>query len=75
MIYWAIKYTEEHFTWVGWNRVSQGKHPTFYSAHGVSSAPTLFDTEGKANARLKTHFGNPQFEARVVKVELKEVDE
>lgn len=45
--------------------------------YGSTSAASLFDTKGKANARLKTHFKNGEDErqARVVKFELKEIEE
>ena len=47
-----------------------------YSAQGVSSAPTLFTTEGKAAARMKTHFKKQmeQGKARVVRVILEEAE-
>lgn len=56
-----------------WRQMLTGEKE-LYSA---TSTATLFNTRGKANARLKTHFcdGNDIRKARVVKFELKEVEE
>jgi len=45
--------------------------------YSATSTATLFNTRGKANARLKTHFkdGKDERQARVVKFELKEIEE
>lgn len=50
---------------------------TVKGLYGSTSSASLFDTKGKANARLKTHFKNGEDErkARVVKFELKEIEE
>ena len=56
-----------------WCMMPTGKKE-LYSA---TSTATLFNTRGKANARLKTHFrnGDDIRQARVVKFELKEIEE
>lgn len=56
-----------------WTRVYTGEK----SLYSSTSSASLFDTKGKANARLKTHFknGEDDRQARVVKFELKEIEE
>lgn len=72
--YWVIEYTRTQYEWAGDVRIPVKSETRYYSAKGVSSAPTLFETEGKANARLKTHFNTVNGD-RVVKVMLKGVEE
>lgn len=58
-----------------WRSIPTGGKELYCSTN--SGGCTLFDTKGKANARLKTHFKNGEDErkARVVKFELKEIEE
>lgn len=73
-IWYGIEYNKPGWMKIGgmWTRVYIEK--ALYSS---TSSASLFDTRGKANARLKTHFkdGKDERQARVIKFELKEVEE